>query len=168
LTVTLASILLSTGVGALLSNRIAGYGTRAVLALLGALGLLTVFYQFALDDITDALLSQSFATRVVVALLVLVPLGLCLGMFMPLGLRQVVAMTDHGEQYVAWSWAVNGFFSVIGSVLTTILSMSFGFRAVQTLALLTYGVAVLAYARLRRATPRSDADVEADRVLVPA
>ena len=36
--------------------------------------------------ITDSLLSTSLAVRVIVSLLVLAPLGICLGMFMPLGL----------------------------------------------------------------------------------
>jgi hypothetical protein len=168
LTVTLASILLSTGVGALLSQRVAGSGARVMAVLIGVLAVLTVFYRFALDDVTDALLSRSFAVRVIVALLALVPLGLCLGMFMPLGLRQVAAMTEHGDQYVAWSWAVNGFFSVIGSVLTTILSMTFGFRAVQTAALVIYVIAGLAYLRLSRLAPEAPADLEVDRTLVPA
>ena len=73
----------------------------------------------------------------------LAPLGLCLGMFMPLGLGVGSRTQPHGEEYVAWAWAVNGFFSVIGSVLTTILSMTFGFRAVQFVALGVYVVAAL-------------------------
>ena len=44
-------------------------------------------------------------------------------------------MSPHPDEFVAWSWAVNGFFSVIGSVLTIILAMSIGFRAVQGIAL---------------------------------
>ena len=81
---------------------------------------------------TDSLLSTGpRACGSSFAVVVLAPLGLCLGMFMPLGLGLVASLTDHGDEYVAWSWAVNGFFSVIGSVLTTILSMAFGFRAVQ-------------------------------------
>ena len=40
-------------------------------------------------------------------------------------------VTGTREEYVAWAWAVNGFFSVIGSVLTTMLAMTFGFREVQ-------------------------------------
>jgi hypothetical protein len=76
-------------------------------------------------------------------------------MFMPFGLRLVSGLSDHGEEYSAWGWAVNGFFSVIGSVLTTILSMTFGFRAVQMSALAIYAVAVLAFLRLRRTADRS-------------
>jgi hypothetical protein len=49
---------------------------------------------------------------------------------------------------------VNGFFSVIGAVLTTILSMTFGFRAVQLAALAVYAVAVLAFLALRRSAAR--------------
>ena len=54
---------------------------------------------------------------------------------------------------MAWGWAINGVFSVIGSVLTTILSMTFGFRAVQAIALGTYLLAGLAFLRLRRHEP---------------
>jgi predicted MFS family arabinose efflux permease len=85
----------------------------------------------------------------------LAPLGLCLGMFMPLGLATVSRLTDHGDAYAAWGWAINGFFSVIGAVLTTILSMSFGFRAVQLAALAIYAVAVLAFLALRGAVERA-------------
>jgi hypothetical protein len=69
-------------------------------------------------------------------------------MFMPFGLAAVSRLTPYAEEYVAWGWAVNGFFSVIGSVLTTMLSMTFGFRAVQLGAVAMYAVAVLAYRRI--------------------
>ena len=49
---------------------------------------------------------------------------------------------------MAWGWAVNGFASVCGAVLTTLLSMEFGFRAVMALAVIVYAVAVLALRQL--------------------
>ena len=151
LTVTLASILLSTGVGALLSGRLIGRERRAMPALLGALAVLTCLYQFGLGPLTEGLLDQGLAVRVAIAFVLLCPLGLLLGLFMPLGLRQVARLGDAGEEYVAWAWAVNGFFSVIGSVLTTVLSMTFGFRAVQFSALGVYAVAAIVFGRLRAA-----------------
>jgi hypothetical protein len=49
---------------------------------------------------------------------------------------------------------VNGFLSVIGSVLTTILAMEFGFKTVQWFALVLYATAVLAFLAIaRRPTP---------------
>ncbi len=168
LTVTLASILVSTGGGAYLSGRLAYRSTSVMPVLLGALAVLTIFYQFGLEALTDALLTSGLAVRILFALLVLAPLGVCLGMFMPLGLGAVAKLTDHPEQYVAWAWAVNGFASVVGSVLTTILSMTFGFRVVQFLALGVYAIAVASYVALQRAEPVSadapgvgdDADLE--------
>ena len=91
---------------------------------------------FGLAALTDALLSTGLAVRVSssLAFVILAPLGLCLGMFMPLGLGAVSGLTEHGDEYVAWGWAVNGFFSVIGSVLTTMLAMTFGFANVLLFA----------------------------------
>ncbi|MCB1016304.1 MAG: hypothetical protein KDB10_14490 [Acidimicrobiales bacterium] len=144
LTVTLASILLFTGVGALLSGRWAGQVQRAIPVLGVAIVALTLFYAFALAPLTDALLTTPLLARVAVAFLVLAPLGLCLGMFMPLGLGAVAALTDHPSEYVAWGWAVNGFASVVGSVLTTMLAMAFGFQTVLFVALAIYLVALVA------------------------
>jgi len=83
-------------------------------------------------------------------------------MFMPLGLGLVGALSEHPDEYIAWSWAVNGFFSVIGSVLTTILSMTFGFRRVQLFGLLVYAIAAFALWRLQRveAVPAAPADAD--------
>ncbi len=155
LTVTLASILVFTGIGALASRPLAAWRRSPLPLILGALACLTVFYRFGLDPLTESLLSSSLGVRVLVAVLLLAPLGLCLGMFMPLGLATVSRLTDHGDAYAAWGWAINGFFSVIGSVLTTILSMSFGFRTVQLAALAIYAVAVLAFVALRRSADRA-------------
>src|SRR5690606_13670329 len=121
-------------------------------AILGVLVLLTAFYQFGLEPLTTALLSAGLGVRVLVAVLVLMPLGLCLGTFMPLGLGLVSRLGARGEEHAAWAWAVNGFFSVIGSVLTTILSMAFGFSVVQIGAVAVYAVAVVAFLRLRATT----------------
>jgi MFS family permease len=152
LTVTLASILIFTGVGALLTGRYGHRPGRVVPFLLAALAALTVFYQFGLPPLTDALLGWPLAGRVVTAFVMLAPLGICLGAFMPLGLGAVSRLTEYSRQYVAWGWAVNGFASVVGAVLTTILAMTFGFRVVLFLAIAAYVVAVLALRGLLRDT----------------
>ena len=144
LTVTLASILLFTGVGALLSGRYRDRPHRVIPVLLGAVVALTLFYAFALPVFTEALLTAPLFVRIATAFVVLAPLGICLGAFMPLGLGAVADMTDHPSEYVAWGWAVNGFASVVGSVLTTMLAMTFGFQVVLFVALAVYIVALAA------------------------
>ena len=92
--------------------------------------------QTGLNPLLDAIFGLPLAVRVAVTLLLLAPLGLCLGAFMPLGLSTLVGITapSHREEYAAWAWAVNGFFSVIGSMLVTMLAMSHGFSNVILLA----------------------------------
>ena len=148
LTVTLASILIFTGVGAWFTGRYEHRRERVVPALAGAVVVLALLAGFALPTLTDALLGASLTVRVVTTLVVLAPLGLCLGTFMPVGLRAVASMTDHEGEYVAWGWAVNGFASVIGSVLTTVLAMAFGFNTVLVVAVTVYLVALTALYRL--------------------
>ena len=150
LTVTLASILLFTGVGAYLTERYKHRTDLALKVLAPAIAVLTAGYLFGLPAMTDALLGWPLAPRVLVAFLVLAPLGLCLGAFMPLGLGAVAGLTEHSSEYVAWGWAVNGFASVIGSVVTTLAAMMFGFRIVLVAGLLVYLVALAALRSLTR------------------
>lgn len=149
LTITLAAILVFSGIGSLLSSKVKN-ARKTIGVLWAALVVLGVFYRFALPSITESLLPSSLAVRILVTIVMLLPLGLCLGMFMPLGLSTVTSMTEHRELYVAWGWAINGFFSVIGSTLTTILSMTFGFQFMFLLAVCVYAVATLAFVRLDR------------------
>jgi spermidine synthase len=148
LTVTLFAILLSTGAGSFLSERIRLPRHRLLPLLFVALAVLVLAYQLVLGPVLDRGVGWPFALRVLVAVLALAPLGLVLGAFMPLGLRTVASVTPHGEAYVAWAWAVNGFCSVIASVLSTLLSMTLGFDAVMLLALGLYAVGIAALARI--------------------
>jgi hypothetical protein len=158
--VTIASILISTGIGALVSRRLAERVANPMPFVYLGVVAMVLFYQFGFDQLEDALLTTPLGFRIVVAFLVCAPLGFCLGMFMPLGLTRVGTLPEHGDEYVAWAWAVNGFFSVIGSVLTTILAMEFGFRAVQLGALVVYAIAVLTYQRLRSIGPPVGVEAE--------
>lgn len=153
LTVTLASVLIFTGVGALLSARLKAAPDMTVKVLAPAIVGLAVIYLFLLPIITDSLLTSPLAVRVMVAFIVLAPLGVTLGMFMPLGLGAVADLTDHQSEYVAWGWAVNGFASVIGSVLTTIIAMIVGFDIVLALSVVVYLGALAALRRLQRPLP---------------
>ena len=57
------------------------------------------------------------------------------------------------EAFVAWAWAVNGFCSVVSSVLATLLSMTIGFDGVMACGAGLYVVGIFALRRLGRSTP---------------
>ena len=145
LTVTLCALLVAAGLGSWLSGRVVERRDRVLLLLVSALLLLTAFYRSGLDRLVDAAGGAPLAARIALAVGVLTPLGLVLGAFLPLGLASVsrASPPELRSEYVAWSWAVNGFFSVVGSILVTIVSMSYGFRTVLLLAAALYVAAGL-------------------------
>ncbi len=148
LTVTLFALLLFTGVGSLLSARYGERRGRTLLVLLAVLTVLMLFYQFGMAVIVQRWIGSPLAIRIALAILCLAPLGLCLGAFMPIGLRTVAGLTEHKAEFVAWAWAVNGFFSVISSILATILSMTWGFTVVLALAVVVYLTGIAALSRI--------------------
>ena len=93
LTVTLASILVFTGVGAAPQRPLDGAArTGRAGARWPRIVALAAFYLFGPAAAhRRAARRWPLALRVLVAFVVLAPLGLCLGMFMPLGLGAVAA-----------------------------------------------------------------------------
>lgn len=154
LTVTLFAILISTGIGSRLSENFGGPTGRLLARLAACLTALVCFYTFALTPIIQTLVGAPLAVRIGVTIALLMPLGLCLGVFMPLGLSKVSTLSSRGEEYVAWAWAINGFFSVLGSVSSTIVAMKTGFAAVMWIALAMYLVGMFA---LWRISPEAEA-----------
>lgn len=145
LTVTLFALLLSTGAGSVLSERLSPVRTTFV-ALAATLLVLVALCHQGMPPILARWVGAPFIVRVLLTVTLLTPLGLCLGAFMPLGLRWAASVTPHAQAFVAWCWAINGFCSVVASVLATVLSMTFGFGRVLLAGAGVYliGIAVLA------------------------
>lgn len=152
LSVTLFALLLSTGAGSLASARYPRHA-RTLLVLVGVLALLVACYRFAWPPLVARLIGSGLPIRVLASVAVVAPLGFVLGAFMPLGLGRIAGLATTEREYVAWAWAVNGFFSVISSVASTILAMAIGFNAILLTALAVYAVAVAAMTRIPDAAP---------------
>jgi hypothetical protein len=146
LTVTLATLLVAAGLGSAGAGRVPSRG-RALL-LFAALAGITLFYRVGLGPLVDRLLAAPFGLRAAAAVVAVAPLGLILGRFLPLGLAAFSAGTPREREAVAWGFAVNGFASVVASVATTLLAMSYGFDAVMAIGLGAYAVALVALRRL--------------------
>lgn len=134
LTITLFAILLSSGVGSFASERFARDRKKALPRLVAVLAGLLLAYHFGLPVLIDAFGGAVLPVRAALTVLLIAPLGLCLGAFLPLGVSVVTGFGVHEREYVAWSWAVNGFFSVVASVLATIVAMATGYHWVLAIA----------------------------------
>lgn len=144
--VVLAALLIFTGAGAALAGRLQGDPRRhlrwvvpGILAVLAATAAITPW-------LFERALGLSLAARIAIAVGSLLPLGLLLGMPFPLGVRLVASEVP---ALIPWGWAVNGFFTVIGSALALMLGMGMGFRAVLLLAAACY-LGALAAVSVRR------------------
>ena len=146
--VVLASLLIFTGIGANVSGRFISDPRVAVKRTIPILLLVLAVSAVIIPLVFSFALGLSLPLRVLLSMVVLAPLAICLGMPFPLGLRIV---SSEAEVLVPWAWGVNGFFTVIGTVMALILAMSFGFRMVLVLGGAAYLLAWAAISQPRKA-----------------
>lgn len=148
LSVSLFTLLLATAVGARYSDRFGANVRVRLTATTVALWAVTLLYLVISRPITNVALAWPQGARIVLVFAMLFPIGVLLGMFLPTGIDRANLTAesqdpDDDGRLVAWCWAVNGFFSVLGSSTGTILSMSFGFNRTVVIGLLLYVVAAV-------------------------
>ncbi len=136
LSVVLFTLLLASGIGASLSGRMGRRGLVACLSLVVALAMAGAW---GLQPLLGAWVSQPFPLRLALTVALLTPLGLCLGVAMPIGLRRLQGTQPSAVPY---AWGVNGIFSVVSSVLAVALAIQWGFAVTTVVAAACYGVAL--------------------------
>jgi hypothetical protein len=123
--VVLFSILLASGIGSLLSERLA---EKRLLPLLAGVVLLSGIVALSIYDRLTGLMWLEFPARVAVSIALLAPVGLLLGMCFPLGIRWARRAHDH---LIPWAWAVNGVFSVFAAAASLVVAINFGLKAMM-------------------------------------
>jgi hypothetical protein len=145
LSVVLFSLLVSSGIGSLLTVRLRPVNLTAWLAALVAL--------LALVGWITPLAVQAFRgsaswLRIIVACLLLAGPGVLMGMAFPMGMQ---AAARSSAQLGPWLWGVNGAASVCASVLAVIIALWAGISASYWAGVVCY-VAAAASARNRFAS----------------
>jgi hypothetical protein len=144
------TMLCGAGLGSAASERL-GLGprrhwSRPFLAVI-AIGLaLVIWYPY----IARLVLAQPLAGRILLSGALLFPLGFFLGMPFPLG---VLAIQRQPRGAIAWAWGMNGIFTVVGGLLSVLLSLEVGFNLTILVALACYVGALSVFARMRDTTP---------------
>jgi hypothetical protein len=116
------------------------------------LGLLIGGFLLASPWVVRETIELPLAARVPLALGMIAPLALVLGAPFAHGVTLLARLNPSA---VPWAWAVNGCCTVVGSILTVVVSMNLGFSAVLLLAWAIYVVAFLAI-RVLQATPAAE------------
>ncbi len=95
----------------------------------------------------EVFLAMPLAARILIAAAMMFPMGFFMGMPLPLG---ILAIAQRPSGAVAWAWAMNGLFTVIGSLIAALGSIYFGANIVLLIGFAIYVVAAFAFWRLHR------------------
>jgi hypothetical protein len=143
LSVVLFTLLLSSGLGSYSTQKMSNLGIirSAIVRLFLLLITLTVFGK--LTPYVISIFQSSITTyRILIATIVLFPLGLFIGMAFPLGMK--IAFTK--SAYITpWLWGINGATSVCASVLAVAIALSFGISTSFWTGFSFYVVALIAF-----------------------
>ena len=126
----LAVLLIGSGLGALLSDRLSpGPGPVLFLTLiLTACGVLLLPLAHRLEP-------APLVVRASLVLLLLATVAVVMGMPFPLGLRRLAGASP---VRVAWAWSANGFTSVVTASLAPLVALELGTRSVFLLSAVAY------------------------------
>lgn len=149
----IAAFLVFAGVGSRLSQRWVQRTSAAARAAAWGTAGLGCLYLLWLDPWLALTQSWAPAPRFAVAVLTIAPLALAMGHLFPLGLRRV---SEAAAGLVPWSWAVNGFASVLATAGAPLLAMSVGFSKLILAALACYLAAGILFACLPRTAEALD------------
>jgi spermidine synthase len=151
LTVVIFLLLLSSGVGSLLSRKYLTEPLHVRLPLVFILVAITV-YVLLLPRVLTTLVGLPLIVKLVISGAMLLPLGFAMGMPFPTGLRWLASSLSgqdsskepgageaaHTDNAVEWAWAVNAGSSVLGSTLAMMIAVRFGFNFTLALGAVAY------------------------------
>lgn len=134
LATVLATLLLASGIGSALSDRLPWGRALAALVVVAAL------WPWLMRGAFGGALELPTGARWALSVLALAPLGLLMGVPFARGLEAIRSAPD----LAPWAWAINGGASVISAVLAALLALSLGFTPVLWTGAALYGAAWLA------------------------
>ncbi|HYV06776.1 MAG TPA: hypothetical protein VFB82_19430 [Blastocatellia bacterium] len=147
LAVVLFSVLAFSALGSYLSGRIADDRlTPALMKLLLVLVALVFVYIVALPPIFYGLVHLARELRIVIAVVLMAPLAMVMGMPMPIGIRM---LARSAPEIIPWAWGVNGATSVMGSVAALVIAILSGFNQALMIGAGLYLVAMFLITRPR-------------------
>ncbi|MBX7185820.1 MAG: hypothetical protein K1Y01_11810 [Vicinamibacteria bacterium] len=141
ISVVLATLLVSSGLGSLWAASIVARlgNVRYVAYLLSA----TIFAEyFLVFPRLASILGLPFVARALITAALVLPVGLCLGVFLPTILDAMKRLSPH---LVPWAWGVNGIFSVLAPLIAVAIATTFGISALLLTSVPVYLVVAFSF-----------------------
>jgi spermidine synthase len=133
--VCLFSLILSTGIGSLVSGSFS-LNTKSRITVWGLLvGVSLIAAQFILPEIFAIATAGALPVRIAIALAVVMPVGFLMGFAFPTGMM-LIERIDRAP--APWFWGINGATGVLASVAAVMIGMAFGINVTMILAGVCY------------------------------
>lgn len=143
MSITLFSILLASGIGSFLSRNWSARPLRLLGIVIPLLVVVSILELLLLNHAVPRLMHLSHPMRAVIAVAMISPMGLLMGMPFPAGLRHV---DSYRPELNPWAWGVNACATVIGAVLCALISSLLGLNITLLIGALVYLVGWIAFA----------------------
>src|SRR4029079_1764405 len=101
---------------------------------------LVVIYIILLPPIFYGLVSLALPLRIAIAVVLMAPLAMVMGMPMPSGIR---LLARSAPEIIPWAWGVNGATSVMGSVAALVIALLTGFNQALIVGSMLYLLAIV-------------------------
>jgi hypothetical protein len=131
----ISTMLIFSGIGAKYSGRFFGDKKSKLQSIFIIIAGLILILGLLTPVIFSSAGSMSIFVRIALTIILIAPLSFFMGMPFPAGISMI---KDDDSRMVGFSWAVNGFFSVIGTVITMMLAMMLGFRMIFFISAVLY------------------------------
>jgi len=139
ITVVLSTFLLSAGAGSQFSKKLSQSPVKSLIMLpIAVISVVSIGYSLGFESIAAYLLETGNFSRYMFSILLITPLGFCMGMPFPMALSSISQTTP---AMIPWAWGINGCASVISAILATLIATQFGFTVLIFLAVALYCVA---------------------------
>jgi spermidine synthase len=141
----LCTLLIAAGAGSRLSGWLWRRHPAWSIGVFPAVALLIGAVVAAFPYARDLALGLDQPARIALSAALLLPLGVGLGMPFPLG---IAALSRLAPRLVPWAWGINGFMTVVGSLIAALLSIRWGFDVTLLAGAAVYLVAMGAWRSL--------------------
>ena len=147
--VLLFTLIASTGIGSFLSDRLPLIKAPWIFVFPIVTALTILVVASLLNQFISILIPTSLGNRIAIAVVLISPIGLLLGMFFPTGMQIV---RSNSPEEIPWYWALNGIFGVLFSAIAVFISIYFGISQNFYIAAFCYATTTIALAGLREKT----------------
>jgi hypothetical protein len=114
-------LILSTGVGSLVSDRLRLTSSTVSRMPALAVTLILVLYSVAVVPVIHRFIADTLVQRALFSLALVAPCGFLMGFCFPVGLRWLTVLKQ--EENLPWMWALNGAAATLGSFVAIVISM---------------------------------------------